>query len=478
MTEQTELASNNVQPPPFKKKVCKLVWAQLWCIAALIFLSIPLKGLLIGEHSEYLIPPLTSLLAIIFIGIAALIRISLKSEQLKGRIGCLLMMAVSGFFIYATAYSEVPRAKKWHYANCGTNLKGLGTALKVYAYDYNGHLPESNWCDRLVEEADVSPKSLTCPQSDSIIWECDFCLNQHAAGKNMEALPDDMVVLFDAVFVPEKNEKRQAIRKRSNFDKLTPLMRDMFEGDEEVYLTRWNQVGGPEMLDYKRHEGGCYVLLADGSSNWVTHAELPSLRWDIEGKVKLKIPEAEIAAAQKKLTVFLSFKKGLMNTLLLLSALATIVVVIRFGAVRYLVFIAGLGVLSAATGWVFGGWSEAAYVEDGTQGPIAGAVFGLLVGLCFAAVMTGMLEQMSRIKAIVLLYTAWGTVTGVVCSMLVHLTLMIFHTESNAWGIVIGIPYGLFAGAVLGFMSGVAVKTIYMRKAASKLGLIKAGEPS
>jgi hypothetical protein len=97
-----------------------------------------------------------------------------------------------------------------------------------------------------------------------------------------------------------------------------------------------------------------------------------------------------------------------MQALLLSSLIATVCLVIRFGAAKYADFIACIGALSAATGWLFGGWSEAAYVSQGLQGKMGGAVFGLLVGLCFGAVMTGMLERTWRLKAIVLFYTACG----------------------------------------------------------------------
>lgn len=471
MTEQTELLTDNGQPMPVKKKVCKLVWAQLGCVAAIVLsviILILLDAMDIGGDIEYLlIHPYVFLLAIPFLGIAALIRISLKSEQIKGRLGCFLMIAVSGFLIYTTSYYEVPRASNWPGVErivCGTNLKGLGTALEVYANDYNGLLP-TDWCDRLIEEADVNPRSLTCPQSDSIPGESNYCLNQYAAGKDMEALPDDMVVLFDANFNPAENQIREPVSKRESYQKLV-FMREIFKGDEAVYLDRWNQVGGPEMLDYRRH-GGCNVLLANGQTRFVTPAEIPSLRWNVEGDVKLTIPEGDVSALQRPGpgTFFSWLENGLMNTLLLSATLTTGAIVIRFGTIKYSAFIMALGVLSTATGWLFGGWSEKAYVGHGLQGGTAGAFFGLLVGLCFAAIMTGTLERTRGSKSFVLLCTATGMLTGVVCSTLVHLGLMIFYEETNAFGVAIGIPFGICAGAVLGCISGFTVKMFYLRNA-------------
>ena len=55
---------------------------------------------------------------------------------------------------------------------CATNLKGLSTAMVVYTYDYHRRdydkLPTENWCDLLIEEADISPKFFICPDSDTI----------------------------------------------------------------------------------------------------------------------------------------------------------------------------------------------------------------------------------------------------------------------------------------------------------------------
>ena len=57
--------------------------------------------------------------------------------------------------------------------------------------------------------------------------------------------------------------------------------------------------------------------------------------------------------------------------------------------------------------------------------------------------------------------TSVGMATGVLCSTLVHLALMIVNQIANPFGIVIGIPFGAFAGAILGFIGGMAVKTCY-----------------
>ena len=57
--------------------------------------------------------------------------------------------------------------------------------------------------------------------------------------------------------------------------------------------------------------------------------------------------------------------------------------------------------------------------------------------------------------------------TGILCSTLVHIVLMIFCVESNPFGMIIGIPFGTFAGFILGAISGVIVKKFYYDKETS-----------
>ena len=74
---------------------------------------------------------------------------------------------------------------------CGTNLKGLGNAIYVYAFDYEDNAPVqkhySNWNDStgagggpttvsaslylLVRNADVGAKSFVCPSGDEVAFD-------------------------------------------------------------------------------------------------------------------------------------------------------------------------------------------------------------------------------------------------------------------------------------------------------------------
>ena len=399
------------------------------------------------------------LMSLPFLTIASLIRISLHGDRLGGRLMALLLLALSGFVIYNIAYYKVPRAKNWPSPqfHCTRNLKGLGTAFMAYAQDYEGMLPGDTWCDRFIDEVDVSPKSFLCPSTDSVEGESDYCLNRHAAGKRLGDLPPDMVLLFEAVFAPAEGQRREPIRQRPGFAELV-VMREMFPGDEKVYPDRWNQVGGPERLAYDRHDDGCIILFADGESRHVARAELPGLRWNVENTVFFEAPPGD-AVPPKPYAMLLS--DVLLRVLGGVSLAVAACLLVMCKAVRYGAFAIGLGVLGGATGWVFGRACEEAYISSGNTGTFAGLYFGVLAGVCFAPLLAGCRERIKRLQSFVWFAISVGMVTGIVCSTLVHLALMIVNRTANPFGIIIGIPYGTFAGAVLGLIAGLVVRKYY-----------------
>ncbi len=113
---------------------------------------------------------ITALPAIIC-GIVALVKISGSNGLLKGK-----GMAITGLVLPAMLIIIVPLllAILMPALNrvqviaqrvvCGTNLKGLSTAMMVYANDYDDKVPTADeWCDLLIQEVDVSSISFKCP---------------------------------------------------------------------------------------------------------------------------------------------------------------------------------------------------------------------------------------------------------------------------------------------------------------------------
>ena len=163
---------------------------------------------------------------------------------------------------------------------CGTNLKGLSTAMTVYCMDYDDMLPTDHWSDSLIEEADLSPKSFVCPQSDAIEGESSYALNKYVAGKNLAKLPPDTVLLFET----EKG-KGSGMRETSVLTRRHHQALDIYEEDTMVYKDRFNQLGGAEDVVFYHNDNGqigCNIAFADGHTEFVAKDRIADLRWTVE----------------------------------------------------------------------------------------------------------------------------------------------------------------------------------------------------
>ena len=189
---------------------------------------------------------LTALPAIIF-GIVALVKISNASDRIKGN-----GMAIAGICLPVVALPvmalmmgilmpALARTRQLAFRmTCGTNLSGLGKAMLVYANDY-GELPTpANWCDLLLEKAQIHPLMLQCKGAGE--GRCHYAMNEEVANLGVKA-PANMVLLFET-------------------------------------HAGWNQVGGMDILTTDHHQGeGCNVLFMDSHVEFVRAARIPELRW-------------------------------------------------------------------------------------------------------------------------------------------------------------------------------------------------------
>lgn len=390
-----------------------------------------------------------------FLAIVSLIQISLSARQCCGRFISILILAIPCLLFYQTFLYMVPVARSTDFF-CGTHLKGIGTALIVYANEYDDILPAQDWSDRLVEEADVSPNSLKCPKANSVEGESDYCLNIHAAGKKLSELPADMVLLFEATYTPAQGQTRQPIRQRTDFDKLK-ILSEYLSDNPKVYLDKWNQVGGPETLAFDRHKDGCYILFANGDSKYIQLSKLPTLRWNVENTVFFKSPQR----SPSLIPAILLSPHLLLSILGFISITAAGVILFRSRVIACWKFAFFLGLLSTVAGGGLGLFSGQAYRHYQEFGGIAGVFFGLLTGLCFASLLAGCPDRIKQLKTFFGFSASVGTVAGILCATLVHLALIIINRETNFFGMLIGIPFGVVAGAVLGGISGFIVKKFY-----------------
>lgn len=227
--------------------------------------------------------PVCGPLAILF-GIIALFKIRKNKPYLKGSgmaVTGILISIVVGISVIPVFNRTVNTAQKMV---CGVNMKGLSIALTVYANDYQGRLPAKNWCDLLIEEADVSPKSLVCPASRDIEGECSFAMNKYVVEKDIERLPPDTVVLFETNIGLEDGPRTESIQSRRHFKMLSGYT-GYKQGSLKVHPNRFNQYGGPDDVGWRHNEDGklgCNIVFADGYVKSVTQGEIAALKWNPE----------------------------------------------------------------------------------------------------------------------------------------------------------------------------------------------------
>jgi prepilin-type processing-associated H-X9-DG protein len=179
---------------------------------------------------------------------------------------------------------------------CGTYIHGLGTALRIYAFDYDDKYPAENWCDLLVMEADVSPKSLLCPASDGVEGESSYALNLAVAEQGGAFSPTNppanLVLAFETS--AGRSGQREILKDGRKFQ---TVLEDMKVG--RVYKNMWNQIGGPELLTLEYHNGeGANFLFNDGHSEFVRPDGLTKLRWNKDDTVRLT--EADVQRLVKE----------------------------------------------------------------------------------------------------------------------------------------------------------------------------------
>ena len=236
--------------------------------------------------------PIFGPLAITF-GIVALVKISKYKPYLKGT-----GLAVTGIAIPAVMIILIPvlamllaimmpaLSKVKHVAQrvvCETNLKGLGIAMIVYANDYDEMLPTENWCDLLIEEADVSPKSFICPESDAIEGESSYAMNKNIAGMNLDALPANIVLFFETDKGIESGLRDTSIQSRRYYKFLNEYG-GCYNKNAMVYKDRFNQFGGPEDLLFRHGQGnglGCNIVFADGYTEFIIEECIVDLQWTV-----------------------------------------------------------------------------------------------------------------------------------------------------------------------------------------------------
>lgn len=239
--------------------------------------------------------PILALPAIIC-GIVALCKIHNSKGTLKGKyfaiVGFMPLFIIVVVFIHEKIWrpQTIRIGQMGGRVVCSTYLKGLGNALAIYADEHKDLLPPADqWCDLLIQECDLHPTSFRCPQSDAIDGESTYAISRNAAGRNINELPPDIVLLFETNAGRNNDTRSEPISNRrfySFFEKTSPewLAKNK---NHKIYPNCWNLSGGPEMLSTRYHKGeGCNILFADGHSEYIPSDEIHTLRWTVEESSK------------------------------------------------------------------------------------------------------------------------------------------------------------------------------------------------
>jgi len=215
------------------------------------------------------------------LGISALIHIRLSKERLRGiglaKSAIVVSIAIFLFFMGA------PHLKSYLQRSVYVSLlKQIGTAMKLYANDYDGQLPTpQNWCDLLVTQDEFNEGLLSGHRnrSDAMWGESAYALNKSVVSLKLSDIPGDVVLLFETTYGRTDSERDTPRKTRTYF--APNYKRTVRFGKSLVYKDRWNQVGGPDILTTEYQAGnGCYILFADGSARFVKKEDLDTLRWE------------------------------------------------------------------------------------------------------------------------------------------------------------------------------------------------------
>jgi hypothetical protein len=139
----------------------------------------------------------------IVLAIAGLVSISKNPDKLRGLIYCfaaiLIFMPCLAFVGVSEICVQTRRYVEQTYTGI-PKLHILSYALKSYADNHNGLLPDANsWCDDLLKnDPNLTRESFKNPDPKMGSAECGFAFNENLSGKPIADIPKKVVLLFEA----------------------------------------------------------------------------------------------------------------------------------------------------------------------------------------------------------------------------------------------------------------------------------------
>jgi len=143
---------------------------------------------------------------------------------------------------------------------------------------------------------------------------------------------------------------------------------------------------------------------------------------------------------------------------------------------KYPIFTVFLSLASAVIGgyWTFVAQGlyehgmEIFNFSNGVTRPMwLGIVYGLIIGFSVGRLFVDMLEKLSikhKMRNLITFGLLLGIASGVVCSCVVHILLMISYSHLVFGPMFFGLFFGAFSGVVLGVVASSIFATIHFRK--------------
>ncbi len=296
----------------------------------------------------------------------------------------------------------------WSHYPSNENIEGVYKSLTDYAELHDGaYPPAEGWYEELFPEGKLKEYG---------IREMYAMVLNPAALELGDAMPDDMVL------------------------------------GVAMYDDKWGEVGGYDEMVGRVGRTIC-CMMGDGSEKVVKTSRAKYLRWGLE-----ELPEpdhndmavygfAVIAAVGGVYIVWRNRRSILISIPLMLV----------------------VGAVGAAAGGFLGSAAEGIYglqiVREGIYDNFhpAGIVFGCVVGALFVLQMAG-LKYRSEYKHIEAWSTYYGAITGLICSTLLHAFLMVYHKEMTLMPMLAGVPFGVWAGLMPGWITGVVLDMVCRRR--------------
>lgn len=282
----------------------------------------------------------------------------------------------------------------------GTPILYLGEAVLEYTQDHNGNLPNLNkWCDEIKNNQYAVD---AFPEFDPESQKCCFAINMHLPA-NTQDIPLDMVLLYQS-------------------------------------QNGWNQAGGLELLPGEEYRSVA-ILFVDGHEEIFGYNDVKHLKW--------KLQDSGIIPQPNKPLLY-----SITTAILAVLSLAVIIYhrkyINRFWKMAFF-----LAVISACTGAFFGFWSQALYLTKETQhiGIIAGIPTGIIIAICYSLLVARAYANKKNETSITGYATLSGAITGILCSTIVHIFLMITYKETSTDPLLAGTPFGAWAGVTLGWIT-------------------------